>query len=106
MAALLGVVVLHELLSVRQWLAVALIIAASTGSALTSRRPAPVVGGEAGEGWQGGCLAKMPNAPLTTRIELLADPAVPIRFARRAVVHHQGRGRRAIRGNRIATCAF
>ncbi|MDQ6765843.1 MAG: EamA family transporter [Verrucomicrobiota bacterium] len=53
-AALLGVVVLHELLSFRQWLAVALIIAASTGSTLTSRRPAPVVAGEAGEGWQGG----------------------------------------------------
>ena len=53
-AALLGLVVLHELLSVRQWLAVALIIAASTGSTLTSRRPAPLVGGEAGEGWQGG----------------------------------------------------
>ncbi|MFL6530567.1 MAG: EamA family transporter, partial [Chthoniobacterales bacterium] len=30
-AALLGVVVLHELLSFRQWLAVALIIAASSG---------------------------------------------------------------------------
>jgi inner membrane transporter RhtA len=53
-AALLGVVVLHELLSFHQWLAVALIIAASTGSTLTSRRPAPLVGGEAGEGWQGG----------------------------------------------------
>ena len=53
-AALLGVVVLHELLSFRQWLAVALIIAASTGSTLTSRRPTPVIGGESGEGWQGG----------------------------------------------------
>ena len=53
-AALLGVVVLHELLSFRQWLAVALIIAASTGSTLTSRRPAPIVGGKSGEGWQGG----------------------------------------------------
>ncbi len=53
-AALVGLVFLHELLSVRQWLAVALIIAASTGSTLTSRRPAPLVGGEAGEGWQGG----------------------------------------------------
>lgn len=42
-AALLGVVVLHELLSFRQWLAVALIIGASTGSTLTSRRPTPVV---------------------------------------------------------------
>jgi inner membrane transporter RhtA len=53
-AALLGVVVLHELLSFRQWLAVALIIAASTGSALTSRRATPVVTGESGDGWQGG----------------------------------------------------
>jgi inner membrane transporter RhtA len=52
-AALLGLVFLHELLSVRQWLAVALIIAASTGSTLTSRRPAPIVAGESGEGWQG-----------------------------------------------------
>ena len=53
-AALLGVVVLHELLSFRQWLAVALIIGASAGSTLTSRRPAPVVAAESGEGWQGG----------------------------------------------------
>jgi inner membrane transporter RhtA len=53
-AALLGLFVLHELLSFRQWLAVALIIAASTGSTLTSRRPTPVVAGESGEGWQGG----------------------------------------------------
>lgn len=53
-AALLGLLFLHELLSFRQWLAVALIIAASTGSTLTSRRPAAVVAGEAGEGWQGG----------------------------------------------------
>ena len=52
-AALLGLVFLHELLSVRQWLAVALIIAASTGSTLTSRRPPPIGGGESGEGWQG-----------------------------------------------------
>ncbi|HMJ06610.1 MAG TPA: EamA family transporter [Chthoniobacterales bacterium] len=52
-AALLGVVVLHELLSFHQWLAVALIIAASTGSTLTSRRAASVVAGEPGEGWQG-----------------------------------------------------
>jgi inner membrane transporter RhtA len=52
-AALLGVVVLHELLSFRQWLAVALIIAASTGSTLTSRRPGPIVAGESGDGWQG-----------------------------------------------------
>jgi inner membrane transporter RhtA len=53
-AAVLGLVVLHELLSFSQWLAVALIIGASTGSTLTSRRPAPLVGGECGEGWQGG----------------------------------------------------
>ena len=53
-AALVGLVFLHELLSLRQWLAVALIIAASTGSTLTARRPAPIVGGESGEGWQGG----------------------------------------------------
>jgi inner membrane transporter RhtA len=53
-AALVGLVLLHELLSLRQWLAVALIIAASTGSTLTSRRPAPIVGAESGEGWQGG----------------------------------------------------
>jgi inner membrane transporter RhtA len=52
-AALLGVIFLHELLSFRQWLAVVLIIVASTGSTLTSRRPAAVVGGESGEGWQG-----------------------------------------------------
>ena len=52
-AALLGLVFLHELLSVRQWLAVAFIIAASTGSTLTSRRPRPVVGGESAEAWQG-----------------------------------------------------
>jgi hypothetical protein len=38
----------------RQWLAVALIIAASAGSTLTSRRRAPLVGGESREGWQGG----------------------------------------------------
>jgi inner membrane transporter RhtA len=53
-AALVALVFLHELLSLRQWSAVALIIAASTGSTLTSRRPAPEIGGECGEGWQGG----------------------------------------------------
>lgn len=53
-AALVALLFLHELLSVRQWLAVVLIIAASAGSTLTSRRPAAVVGGESGEGWQGG----------------------------------------------------
>jgi inner membrane transporter RhtA len=49
-AALLGLVFLHELLSGRQWLAVALIIGASTGSTLTSRRPAPVVAGSPEKG--------------------------------------------------------
>jgi len=54
-AALAGLVFLHEVLSTRQWLAVALVIAASTGSTLTSRRPAPIAaGGESAEGWQGG----------------------------------------------------
>jgi len=37
-AALAGLLFLHEILSPRQWLAVALVIAASTGSTLTSRR--------------------------------------------------------------------
>lgn len=47
-AALAGLVFLHEVLSPRQWLAVALVIAASTGSTLTSR-PAPQ-GAEDGAG--------------------------------------------------------
>lgn len=51
-AALAGLVFLHEVLSPRQWLAVALVIAASTGSTLTSRRAAHVAEGEA-EGWEG-----------------------------------------------------
>jgi inner membrane transporter RhtA len=37
-AALAGLVFLHEVLSPRQWLAILLVIAASTGSTLTSRR--------------------------------------------------------------------
>ena len=53
-AALAGLVFLHEVLSPRQWLAVVLVIAASTGSTLTSRRAARIAEGEAGEGWQGG----------------------------------------------------
>jgi inner membrane transporter RhtA len=53
-AALAGLVFLREVLSPRQWLAVALVIAASTGSTLTSRRAARVAEGESGEGWQGG----------------------------------------------------
>jgi inner membrane transporter RhtA len=53
-AAIAGLVFLHEVLSLRQWLAVALVVAASTGATLTSRRPEPVGGGESAEGWQGG----------------------------------------------------
>jgi inner membrane transporter RhtA len=51
-AALAGLVFLREVLSPRQWLAVALVISASTGSTLTSRHAAQVA--EAEEGWQGG----------------------------------------------------
>jgi inner membrane transporter RhtA len=53
-AAVIGLVFLHEVLSLRQWLAVALVIAASAGSTLTSRRGEQVAAGESGEGWQGG----------------------------------------------------
>ncbi len=52
-AALAGLVFLGEVLSPRQWLAVALVIAASTGSTLTSPRAEQVAEGEA-EGWHGG----------------------------------------------------
>ena len=45
-AALAGLLFLHEMLSQRQWLAVALVIAASTGSTLTTRRAEPVAVGE------------------------------------------------------------
>jgi inner membrane transporter RhtA len=51
-AALAGLVFLHEILTPRQWLAVALVIAASTGSTLTSRHANRVAEGEA-EGWEG-----------------------------------------------------
>jgi inner membrane transporter RhtA len=37
-AALAGLAFLHEVLSATQWLAVALVIAASAGSTLTSQR--------------------------------------------------------------------
>jgi inner membrane transporter RhtA len=50
-AALAGLVFLREVLSVRQWLAVVLVIAASAGSTLTSRRREPA---EVGDCWQGG----------------------------------------------------
>jgi inner membrane transporter RhtA len=53
-AALAGLVFLGEVLTPLQWLAVALVIAASAGSTLSSRRPAPSPEGESGEGWQGG----------------------------------------------------
>jgi len=53
-AALVGLVFLHEILSPMQWLAVTLVIAASAGSTLTARgAPAPHEA-DATEGWQGG----------------------------------------------------
>ncbi|HSU13486.1 DMT family transporter [Longimicrobium sp.] len=51
-AALAGLAFLGEFLTRLQWLAVALVIAASAGSTLTSRRTE--VPTEAEEGWQGG----------------------------------------------------
>jgi inner membrane transporter RhtA len=51
-AALAGLIFLHEFLTPRQWLAVALVIAASAGSTLTSRRAAQLAEAEA-EGWEG-----------------------------------------------------
>ena len=53
-AALAGMVFLHEVLSLRQWLAVTLVIAASAGSTLTSVRAEQVTEGGSVEGWQGG----------------------------------------------------
>jgi len=53
-AAVAGWVFLHELLSLRQGMAVVLVIAASTGSTLSSSRARPLEHGEAGEGWKGG----------------------------------------------------
>jgi inner membrane transporter RhtA len=50
--ALVGLVALKEILTPKQWLAVALMCAASTGSTLTSRKPSPEI--EAGEGWRAG----------------------------------------------------
>ena len=52
LAALAGLIFLHEVLTRPQWLAVALVIAASTGSTLTSRR-AERNEADAEEGWQG-----------------------------------------------------
>jgi len=53
-AALVGLVLLAEVLSPTQWLAIALVIAASAGSTLTSRRVPDPRQEEAIEGWQGG----------------------------------------------------
>ncbi len=43
LAALVGLVMLHESLAARQWLALGLIVAASTGAATTIRRPPPAL---------------------------------------------------------------
>ncbi|HEX3127634.1 MAG TPA: DMT family transporter [Thermoanaerobaculia bacterium] len=53
-AALVGLAFLAEILSPTQWLAVALVIAASAGSTLTSSRVPEPRDAEAGERWQGG----------------------------------------------------
>ena len=53
LAAFAGLIFLHEVLTPLQWLAVALVIAASAGSSLTSRR-ADRNKAEAEERWQGG----------------------------------------------------
>ena len=52
-AALAGLVFLHEMLSSRQWLAVLLVVAASTGSTLTSRQADRVAEQESAAGWEG-----------------------------------------------------
>jgi inner membrane transporter RhtA len=52
LAAFAGLIFLHEVLTPPQWLAVALVISASTGSTLTSRR-ADRKKADAEEGWQG-----------------------------------------------------
>lgn len=53
-AAIVGLVLLHERLTPTQWLAVGLVITASAGSTLTSRSPTVAPEVEAYEGWQGG----------------------------------------------------
>jgi len=53
-AALAGLAFLGEVLSATQWLAVVLVIAASAGTTLTSRRAAESRDAKEGEGWQGG----------------------------------------------------
>jgi inner membrane transporter RhtA len=52
LAAFAGLIFLHEVLTPAQWLAVGLVIAASTGSTLTSRH-ADRDEANAEEGWQG-----------------------------------------------------
>jgi inner membrane transporter RhtA len=52
-AALAGLVFLHEMLSSRQWLAVLFVMAASTGSTLTSRRADRLAERESAAGWEG-----------------------------------------------------
>ena len=51
-AAVAGWIFLHELLSPRQWLAVALVVAASTGSTLSSSREKRGNEGDSQENWQ------------------------------------------------------
>jgi inner membrane transporter RhtA len=53
-AALVGLAFLREVLSATQWIAIALVIAASAGSTLTSRDASEIVEVDADEGWQGG----------------------------------------------------
>jgi inner membrane transporter RhtA len=52
-AALAGLVFLHEVLSATQWLAVVLVIAASGGSTLTTRRAPEPRAADEGEGSSG-----------------------------------------------------
>ena len=51
-AALAGLTFLSEVLTLTQWVAVALVIVASAGSTLTARRAADSAGPERREGWQ------------------------------------------------------
>lgn len=53
-AALAGFAILHEVLSPAQWLAVALVIAASAGSTLTDRGASETAEAGADKGWEGG----------------------------------------------------
>jgi inner membrane transporter RhtA len=53
-AALVGLLFLGEFLSLTQWMAVALVIAASAGSTITARRASEQKEADAEEGWSGG----------------------------------------------------